>query len=140
MSPTPIRAPIRVSDFFSYRGDELHAEEIAVSRALLAAHVEEFLKWYAARDVGPVVKALYERCHALARGELEALLSRRPQMSAEERAELERLTHRLVGKILHEPVTQLTTHAEATARPMLTAALSKLFALDHEAGDPAKRD
>ena len=29
MCPTPIRAPIRVSDFFSYRGDELHAEEIA---------------------------------------------------------------------------------------------------------------
>jgi diaminopimelate decarboxylase len=32
MCPTPFRAPIRVSDFFVYRGDELHAEEIAVSR------------------------------------------------------------------------------------------------------------
>jgi diaminopimelate decarboxylase len=29
---TPFRAPIRVSDFFSYRGGELHAEDIAVSR------------------------------------------------------------------------------------------------------------
>ena len=32
MCPTPFRAPIRVSDFFVYRGDEFHAEEIAVSR------------------------------------------------------------------------------------------------------------
>src|SRR6516164_5779152 len=32
MCPTPIPAPIRVSEFFSYRGDELHAEEVAVSR------------------------------------------------------------------------------------------------------------
>src|SRR6516225_11372801 len=32
MCPTPFRAPIRVSDFFSYRGGELHAEEAAVSR------------------------------------------------------------------------------------------------------------
>jgi len=34
--PTPFRAPIRVSDFFSYRGDELHAEEVAVSRIATA--------------------------------------------------------------------------------------------------------
>ena len=32
MCPTPIPAPIRVSEFFSYRGGELHAEEVAVSR------------------------------------------------------------------------------------------------------------
>jgi len=36
MCPTPFRAPIRVSDFFSYRGDELHAEEVAVSRIATA--------------------------------------------------------------------------------------------------------
>ena len=32
MCPTPFRSPIRVSEFFPYRGGELHAEEIAVSR------------------------------------------------------------------------------------------------------------
>src|SRR5271169_6973979 len=32
MCPTPFRVPIPVSDFFSYRADELHAERIAVSR------------------------------------------------------------------------------------------------------------
>ena len=32
MCPIPTQCPIRVSDFFSYRGDELHAEEVPVSR------------------------------------------------------------------------------------------------------------
>jgi glutamyl-tRNA reductase len=104
--------------------------EIAASRRLLQEHVDEFLRWFAARDVGPLVKALYEHAHAIARAELDVLLAKHPDMPPEQRAELERLSHRLVGKLLHGPVTQLTTHAEATARPMLTVALKKLFNLN----------
>src|SRR5215831_18267961 len=43
MCPIPIRAPIRVSNFFSYRGDELHAEEIAVSRIAAAVGTPFYL-------------------------------------------------------------------------------------------------
>src|SRR6516164_11815843 len=46
MCATPFRAPIRVSDFFSYRSDELHAEEVAVSR--IAAAVETPFYLYSA--------------------------------------------------------------------------------------------
>jgi glutamyl-tRNA reductase len=104
-------------------------QEIAASRALLDQHVQEFLRWFAARDVGPVVKALYEQAHATARAELDSYLAKNPQLSPEQSAELEKMTHRLVGKLLHGPVTNLTAQTEATARPMLTAALKKLFNL-----------
>jgi len=43
MCPTPFRAPIRVSDFFFYRGDELHAEEVAVSRIATAVGTPFYL-------------------------------------------------------------------------------------------------
>src|SRR5215831_11360470 len=43
MCPIPIRAPIRVSNFFSYRGDELHAEEVAVSRIAAAVGTPFYL-------------------------------------------------------------------------------------------------
>ena len=36
MYSTPIHAPIRVSDFFPYRDNELHAEEVAVSQIATA--------------------------------------------------------------------------------------------------------
>lgn len=43
MCPTLFRGPIRVSDFFSYRGDELHAEGIAVSRIATAVGTPFYL-------------------------------------------------------------------------------------------------
>src|SRR5215469_5823703 len=43
MCPIPIRAPIRVSNLFSYRGDELHAEEVAVSRIAAAVGTPFYL-------------------------------------------------------------------------------------------------
>jgi diaminopimelate decarboxylase len=43
MCPTRIRDRIRVSDFFSYRGGELHAEEVAVSRVATAVGTPFYL-------------------------------------------------------------------------------------------------
>jgi diaminopimelate decarboxylase len=43
MCPTLFRALIRVSDFFSYRGDELHAERIAVSQIAAAVGTPFYL-------------------------------------------------------------------------------------------------
>lgn len=110
-------------------------QEIATARQLLTTHVDEFLRWFAARDVGPIVKALFEHANALGRAELEAHLARHPDASSEQRAELEKLVHRVIAKLLHSPVTQLTTRAEATARPMLAEAMRKLFEIP-EAADP----
>ncbi len=107
--------------------DKRH-EEIDRSRQVLSGHVDEFVQWFAARDVGPLVKALYEQCHAVARAELEQIFARHPEYDAAQREEMERLAHRLIGKILHAPVAQITQQSEATARPMLAAADKKLFA------------
>jgi diaminopimelate decarboxylase len=43
MCPTPSRSPIRVSDFFPYRDDELHAEEVAVSQIATAVGTPFYL-------------------------------------------------------------------------------------------------
>jgi glutamyl-tRNA reductase len=146
--PRDIEAAVgKLSNAYLYNIDDLQEvaagnrskrdDHVTASRILLQQHVDEFLQWYAARDVGPVVKALYERCHEIARSELEALFNRNPNLSAEQRAELERLTHRLIGKLLHTPVAHLTsqTHPQVPAedhlpRHVLGAALKKLFNLE----------
>jgi glutamyl-tRNA reductase len=114
-------------------------QEIAAARELLAAHVDEFLRWFAARDVGPLVKALYEQAGAVARAEVELHLARHADLPAEQREEIARLAHRIVGKLLHGPVTQLTARAEATARPMLAEALRKLFEIP-ESGEATEQE
>jgi glutamyl-tRNA reductase len=103
--------------------------EIALSRGLLDEHINNFWKWFALRDVGPLIQSLYEQSHALARAELDATIARHPEMSADQRAELERLTHRLIGKILHRPVSQLTTNPNPDLAGALAAALKQLFDL-----------
>ncbi len=107
-------------------------KEISASHDRLAVHVEEFLRWYAARDVGPLVKALYDHCHAVARAELDEYCAHHPELNAAGRQDLERLSHRLISKLLHGPVTQITHNAEVTARPMLASALKRLFSLTSE--------
>ncbi|HUO08762.1 MAG TPA: glutamyl-tRNA reductase [Phycisphaerae bacterium] len=102
---------------------EKREQEIAASRMLLNQHIDDFWKWFATRDVGPLVKSLYDRSHAVARAELNAHFARNPHLSEEDRAELERLIHRLIGKLLHPPVSQLTSNPD----PSLLVALQKLL-------------
>ncbi len=99
------------------------------TRTLLNEHIDNFWKWFALRDVGPLVKSLYEQSHALARAELDATLARHPDLTPLQREELERLTHRLIGKLLHRPVSQLTTNPNPEIAPVLAAALKQLFDL-----------
>jgi diaminopimelate decarboxylase len=43
VSPSPIRAPTQVSDFFAYRSGELHAEEVPISRVAAAVGTPFYL-------------------------------------------------------------------------------------------------
>lgn len=138
--PRDIEAGVgKLSNVYLYNIDDLQqmaaanrdrrSDAIAESQALLATHTENFLVWYAGRNLGPLVKALYERTGQLAHTELEEYLARHPELSAAQRQDLERLAHRLVNKILHEPVHQLTVETQHEARPMLVTAMRKLFGL-----------
>jgi len=128
-----------LSNVYLYNVDDLQRvvdetrgkRDVAVEQShdLLKRHVDEFVQWFGARDVGPIVRALYERSNDIARKEMDDLIARTPDLTPEQRKELERTLHRVIGKILHAPVTQLTHQAEASARPMLAAAILKLFEL-----------
>ncbi|HVX83375.1 MAG TPA: glutamyl-tRNA reductase [Phycisphaerae bacterium] len=120
--------------------------QIAAAKSRLDLHAADFFRWLAARDVGPLVKALYEHCQQIAQSELAAAYERAPDLTDAQRAELQRLTHRVVGKILHGPVTRLTAPEAdaATALPEtpdaqalsahLAGALQELFNLHLERG------
>jgi glutamyl-tRNA reductase len=110
---------------------------VAVSHGLLAAHVEAFLAWNAARDVGPIVQALYAWAEEHAQKELAEYQARHPELSTQQQQDIERMLHRVVGKLLHTPVTQLTHQAQANARPMLASALKRLFQLDPQRPESA---
>jgi glutamyl-tRNA reductase len=113
----------------------------AVDRAgqIVAAGVEEFVRWHRARDLGPLIDQLYQRYHALAEAELQRTLAKLPGIAEAEKEHLRELTRRIVNKLLHDPVRQLRESGEMHGpAAQYLHALEKLFNLEGPA--PIARD
>jgi len=112
---------------------------VDAARKIVAAHVESFVAWHRAREMGPLIEQLQERYHRLAREELDRTLNKLgPDVTPEERAHLEDLTRRIVNKLLHAPIQTLRA-ADGLHGPTAgyLHAMEKLFRLDAAAdGDP----
>ena len=106
---------------------------IEAARSIVAQHVDSFVLWHRQRQLGPAIKRLYDRYHAIAQEELARTLNKLPNMSEPERSHLEELSRRIVNKLLHDPV-QILRQADASHVPaaQYLHALEKLFALDPE--------
>jgi glutamyl-tRNA reductase len=106
---------------------------IDAARAIVAGHVERYISWHRAREMGPLIDSLYEKHHELARQELARTLAKFPELSDEQRGQLEELTRRIVNKLLHDPVKALRETGGAggsAAHAPYLHALEKLFQLD----------
>jgi len=106
-------------------------DAIASARALVQRHVDEFVKWQRAHELGPAIDMLYKRYHAAAQEELARTLTKLPSISDEERTQLEDLARRIVNKMLHDPVTSLR-EADDSHGPAIQYlhAMEKLFRLN----------
>jgi glutamyl-tRNA reductase len=101
--------------------------------AVIAEEAARFMAWYRGRSVSPVIVALREKAAALAHDEVEAALRRLGDLDAGQQKIVERMAHRIVNRILHEPTTRLKAGAAGNAAPDYAAVVRDLFALDEEA-------
>ncbi len=138
--PRDVEAEVgRLSNVYLYNIDDLErvaennrrqrGTQIDQCRAILDQHTRQFMHWFAARNTGPVVKALYHHCREISDRELQTLLAANPDLTAAQKEAIGKMAHRLVGKILHVPVTELTTHAPQYRRIHLAGAIQELFHL-----------
>jgi glutamyl-tRNA reductase len=74
---------------------------------LVAGSGREYCKWLLARDSLPAIQAMSEAAEGRRRSELEWLLRRLPNLSEEEQALVDQMSHRLVAGILHAPRSRL---------------------------------
>ena len=114
-----------VADTRSERGGATEA-----ARAIVAKHVEQFVMWDRAREMGPIIERLSQRYHQLGREELERTLNKLGDVSAAERAHLEELTRRIVNKLLHDPIRTLRGADGPHGSAAYLHAMEKLFQLD----------
>ena len=74
---------------------------------LVAGSGREYCKWLLARDSLPAIQAMSEAAEGRRRSELEWLLRRLPNLSDEDQALVDQMSHRLVAGILHAPRSRL---------------------------------
>jgi glutamyl-tRNA reductase len=112
---------------------------VEAASKILAEHIQQFVDWNRARQLGPMIDQLHRRWHAAAQAELERTIGKLPEISAQQRAELEELTRRIVNKLLHDPIRQLRDSAQKHGpAAQYMHAMEKLFALDEPDQDATK--
>ena len=133
----------QIENVFLYNLDDLQQvvsatqaqrkDVIQAARKIVVQHVDSFVAWHRQRQLGPAIRRLYERYHAIAQEELERTLHKLPNLSEAERSHLEDLSRRIVNKLLHDPVQTLREGgADHVPAAQYLHALEKLFALAPE--------
>ena len=106
------------------------AAETAAVEQIVAAEVDHFLSWLRGADVAPTVAALRHRADDVVSSELRKLSSRRPEFTAEQRADVSRTLHRVVQQLLHSPTVRVRQLAAEPGGDQYAALLRELFDLD----------
>lgn len=98
--------------------------------SIIETELEKCTTWLAGRKVVPVIRGLREKVSLVVEDELTIALSRLNHLSDEDRAVVERLAHRIINKVLHDPTTNLREHAVQEDSENYSQVVRDLFALD----------
>ncbi|MEV6344557.1 glutamyl-tRNA reductase [Actinoplanes sp. NPDC051851] len=106
------------------------AAETAAVEQIVAGEVENFLGWMRGAEIAPTVAALRTRAEDVVTAELRKLMSKRPEFTEEQRADVSRTLHRVVQQLLHSPTVRVRQLAAEPGGDQYAALLRELFDLD----------
>jgi glutamyl-tRNA reductase len=110
--------------------DRIAPADVAAAEQIVADEVEAFLVWLRSSDVAPTVAALRARAEEVVTVELGRLAQRRPELTEEQHAEIARMVHRVVQRLLHSPTVRVRELAGRPDGIAAAALLRELFDLD----------
>jgi glutamyl-tRNA reductase len=97
--------------------------------AMISPSVLEFMGWLSTLHVVPLIQELRDGAEQIRRHELARAL-RRMELSPEEAASVERMSHSLVNKLLHGPIQEIKARAESGSPLESSEIRRRLMALD----------
>ncbi len=120
----------------------LHQRQAAIPQveAIVQEEVTSFLTWLHSRQVVPVLTGFREKVSALADAEVKLALNRMDGLSQQSQKAVERMAHRIVNKMLHEPTERLKAHAASGESRLYIHAIQDLFALDISLAETEQMD
>ncbi len=97
--------------------------------AIVAEEMARFEDWLRALAVAPVIADLRAKADAIRRTEVDKTLRRLPNLTPDERQQIELFSEALVNKLLHDPTGRLKAEAGNGHAAEYAAAVRELFAL-----------
>ncbi len=111
---------------------EERKKEVEKAEEIVAQGVEAFHLWLSSLEVVPTILAMRSRLEEICRREVEKTLALRKNVSEEERKSLDLLTHSIINKILHHPIS-LLKHQDSHIHGKLYVEITRrIFNLDQE--------
>ncbi|MDP9235018.1 MAG: glutamyl-tRNA reductase [Actinomycetota bacterium] len=105
--------------------------EVDKAEAVIDAESAGFLDWQRAASIGPAVAALLEQANVIRKSELDRA-SGLKDLTADQHEAVDRVTRRIVAKLLHTPVSRSKELADSNQGQQYLDALRVLFDLDDE--------
>jgi len=89
---------------------------------------KRFLKWKSGHQAASLIQALRQKANAVAKAELEAALRKMGDVDETSQQVIERMAHRIVNKLLHDPTIWL--RSEVTKLPCYSLIVQDLFSIE----------
>lgn len=97
---------------------------IPAAEAIVNSEVARYLEWLETRDVAHAIANLSAQADAVAAMELERVMPRLPSLTPQERAAVTELAHRIVRKLVHQPIIALKSQPVAENIAVLEESVS----------------
>lgn len=121
---------IDLEDLGALLSDGQYEQDVEGVRRIVAAEVQNYLSARVAEKVSPTVVALRALASEIVADELEWFAAKRPDLAAEDRADVEHFVRRVVDKLLHAPTVRVKELAAEPNGEAYAEALHRLFNLD----------
>lgn len=110
---------------------ERRCEEINRVRDIINEEVAKFQAWYQSLNAKPVIKKLRQKAEQIREKELHRALRRfEEELSDKDAQVVQELSHRIINKMLHDPLIRLREEASLGNGDVYTSAVQRLFDLD----------
>jgi len=131
-----------VDNIAAYNVDDLKAvvakntamrqKEMLEAEELLKEEAKAFIGWRESLSAVPTIHQLQERAHSFRREELQKCTKKLSNLSDKEMQAVERLSHGIVKKLLHGPMTHLRKTESIEGKQATLKELSAMFRLEEE--------
>lgn len=115
---------------------ERRRAEIPQAERLLEEAAREFWRWYVSLQAVPLIREVRARAEALRQQEVDKLLRELSHLSPQDRVRVDRVTRRLLHKLLHGPTVRLREAAEGRGEAGVLDAARYLFDVPPRDGAP----